>query len=202
VYPSRRLLAEQSRRATGFQRAPVVSYPPGGAPAPLTPALESATPLDRETYIADELRRLSGLLSLLKENSNPQALPGIVIEDPRYLRLKNDYEEALVGRGAEAEPGRKEELERRRERIREWLKQIYIPEQENAISFFMTQRSQLEEQKRASSEDPAGRFPNVLPANTAPVPVATEQSPDAGPPSSPRAAVPAPTAPEAKRQPR
>ncbi len=150
-----------------------------------TPVMQSAVPVvtygyasfsqPGHTHRTTELRHLQAVLAVLQETTKPEALPANVVDDARYIRLKDDFEAALTSPKSDTNPDREGEIERMRERLSDWLRQVYIPEQENAIRLLT---HELEDAGEASNGVPAAEaippspqsFPALPPSDAAVIP--------------------------------
>jgi hypothetical protein len=114
---------QSGNRASGYARRE------SNVPA----ARASVSGNDRNAQLKDKIDRLRRQMSIITSTTSPEALSTEVINDARYTKLKNDYEDAFIGKGPQAPRASQPELEERRRRISDWLKQIYIPEQKNTF---------------------------------------------------------------------
>ena len=108
-----------------------------------------ATILDQEMKQEAEIRHLEGIVRLLHDTEKPEALPPSIINDPRYARLKDGFESALGATPAAdgSNPADHKEVDRRRAQIAEWLRSIYLPEEENQLKFLAEQRDRLQREE-------------------------------------------------------
>jgi len=132
------------------------------APEHTTPPAVSATPAAGQNQMADpegtihflegecarralEAQQTSGILDLIKKTEHPETISSDIIKDPRFIVLKADYDSALTG--ASSNQGRsligKTEA---RERLVEWLKEVYLPELETSVAFSQQQLSTVRDE--------------------------------------------------------
>jgi len=194
---SRKLLSEESYpQAVAYYRE---GTPNAGNVSVTTTGRGQVSVRDRKSYLVDEIRRIRGILTMVQDTSDPETLPVNVIDDSRYIRLKDDYENTLLGLGDG--PGQKGDLERKRQRINAWVQQIYLPEQRNAVQYLSNQLKVLEEEEAVNGRTPRAEYrPGAMGAGNNGDPFAgmpsanspgTALPPLALPPGTPSMAIPA-----------
>jgi hypothetical protein len=89
-----------------------------------------------------EFATLAGRLRIV-ERLEPDALPEQVISDPRYQRLKSEYESALL---SETETGNSTPAKQALAKLQRWVQRIYLPELQGAVTFASQNEDELEKQ--------------------------------------------------------
>ena len=96
-----------------------------------------------------ELQKLHSVKNMI-EKGEPETLTASIIDDPRFLKLKAEYEDQVTnGPLRENAETAQENLKQAQRRLYRWVEQIYLPELRSSISFAENRINELEETRAA-----------------------------------------------------